>query len=366
MRITGIAIAICLLTGAAARAAEPSLAAVPGVAWVVKVKKRGEIGRGLYQFSTPLIDGERVVIGSAGGRVVSIDRRRGERRWEFVTDGPVVAGIAAASAHLYFGDAKGIVYAVRAADGMAEWRQEVGGEVAGTPLVLDNVLYVTTAGGELIAIDRATGARKWRTSRRMTVAPFSVKGGSSPVMVEGRIVFGAPDGKILAVDAASGALAWEVQLAAPATAVHDVDTTPLRHGGLLIAAAADGPLVAFAPQNGRIAWRADLGTVNPLAIESGTLYLAGAGRVYALDAGTGRTRWQTRLPVDETSGPVIIGDRLLLLSPIDQAFVVDKATGTLLGKRHMGSGSYGHPVADGNDAYFITDAGSAVALRIPN
>lgn len=342
-----------------------SLANVPSIEWVIKLKKRHGIGRGLYQFSTPLVVGDHVFAGSAGGRVISIDRHRGEKAWSLETEGPVIGPIRSFGDHIYFGDSKGILYSVSTQKGEADWKSPLGGEIAAAPLVTEQTVYAVTAAGELVAADRATGAQKWRTPRRTVSAPFTVRGASSPVMVDGRIAVGYPDGVVASHDPANGNTLWQPNLASPAAVLQDVDTTPVRIGELLIVATVDGTTAAISARDGRVVWQVKTGTPNEIASDGGTIYMAASGKVTAFDARSGSTIWQTAIPDSETSGPAIVGDKLFLISSIDQVYIVDRRDGTFMGKRHMGTGSYGQPVSEGNRVYLVTNAGNVVALKIP-
>lgn len=342
-----------------------SLDNAPSIEWVVKLKKRGGIGRGLLQFSAPLIVGERVYVGGAGGRFYAVDREHGDVLWNVDTDGPVVGAAREFGGQLYVGDGKGILYALNAENGATLWRIELGSEIMAAPLVTDPVIYVATMASDLIAIDRATGARKWRSPRRLVAAPFTVKGCSSPILIDRRVIVGFPDGTVAAHDAASGAVVWEQRLASSAAILQDVDTTPLPMGHLVLVGTIEQLIVGIESRTGRIVWKADGGTPNELVVGGGVVYSSGNGKLTALDAASGAVRWKVRLPVGETSTPLVVGEKLLLLTPADQIYLVNRTDGTVLGKRHLGTGSYGHPVGMGDRAYLVTNGGNLVALRIP-
>ncbi|MBI2345881.1 MAG: PQQ-binding-like beta-propeller repeat protein [Deltaproteobacteria bacterium] len=339
---------------------------VPAIEWVTKIKKRRGMGRGLYQFSTPVVADDRLYVGSAGGRVVCVELRLGKRLWSIDTEGPVVGPLRLAGEQLYFGDAKGILYAVQAADGSPIWRVDLGGEVMAAPLVVGTAVYAVTMHGELVSVDRATGARKWRTARRVSAAQFTVKGMSNPALLDGgRIAIGYPDGVIAVHDAVHGTLMWEQRLSAPAAMTQDVETTPLPLDGLLVVGTIDGIVAALDGRDGDVVWKAELGTPNDLAVADGIIYAAGSGRVAAIDGRRGQVLWTTRLPVGETSAPAVVGEALFVTSLTDRVYLLDRRTGAMLGKRHLGSGSYGHPVAAGDRVYVITNHGNLVALKVP-
>jgi alcohol dehydrogenase (cytochrome c) len=130
------------------------------------------------------------------------------------------------------------------------------------PVVIDNTIFFTTA-FDTIAIDAATCAQKWRTTETYTAAgPLNVNRGAA--VADGRVFRGTQDGRVLAYEAANGKRIWEVTIADPAMG----ETVPgalITWQGLVFAGNAGGDMKGV------------------------------KGRMYALDAATGRVVWEQYL-----------------------------------------------------------------------
>jgi alcohol dehydrogenase (cytochrome c) len=126
------------------------------------------------------------------------------------------------------------------------------------PIVIGRTLYATTD-TETFAIDALTCQQKWRVQEGAAGA-LPVNRGVA--FLDGRLFRGTQDGRVIALDAATGRKLWETTIADPKT----------------------GESVPAAP----IAWQGMVFIGNA----GGDRY-EGRGRIYALDAGTGKMLWET-------------------------------------------------------------------------
>lgn len=337
---------------------------LPKTEWRATLRKSANLGRGLYQFGAPMLRDDTLYVGSAKGGLFAI-ATTGKSRWHYDTTGPVFAPVAVYGNLVYAADAEGTVYAVHRDDGREEWRLELDAEIMAQPLATEATLFVVTMRGELIAIHRDSGAVRWRTPGRLVATSFSVKGASDPVAVGELIVVGHADGRVTAYRQSNGDIAWEERVAGRNAVLQDVDTKPLVVDGRLYIAAAGRGLMALEPSTGKTLWRSKLGSPNNLLLANNILYVAGQGNVYAVDPKTGGRHWESQLPESEVAAPVLVNGKLITISTQDRLYVLDPATGQLLGKRHLGSGTYGDLAVDGNLVYVLTNAANLLALRVP-
>ena len=127
------------------------------------------------------------------------------------------------------------------------------------PIVVGGTMYGTT-NTDTFAIDPATCAEKWRVHEDVRVPGLPVNRGAA--YLDGRLFRGLQDGRVIALDAATGRKLWETKIADP----------------------AKGESVPAAP----IAWEGMVFIGNA----GGDRY-EGRGRVYGLDAATGKMMWET-------------------------------------------------------------------------
>lgn len=139
-------------------------------------------------YSQPAIVGGRLFVGSAGGKVYSLDARSGCTYWEFSAPAPVrtamTVGAHGRGAAVYFGDQRGNVHAVDAMTGKLIWTTRVDAHalavVTGAPLLHEGRLLVPVASheeaaaarpdypccsfrGSVVALDAGTGRQLWQS-----------------------------------------------------------------------------------------------------------------------------------------------------------------------------------------------------------
>lgn len=136
------------------------------------------------------------------------------------------------------------------------------------PLVIGGTLYGTTE-KSTFAIDASTCAQKWKTTESYTTKnPLKVNRGAA--YLDNRLFRGTQDGRVLAYDARSGRRLWETTIADP----------------------GKGESVPAAP----LAWNDRVFVGNAGGDAKGV-----KGRIYALDAATGRILWEQYLVPREAS-----------------------------------------------------------------
>jgi polyvinyl alcohol dehydrogenase (cytochrome) len=141
----------------------------------------------LRALAQPTIVGGRIFVGSAAGRVFSLDAANGCTHWEFAAMAPVRTAISVGQGRrgwtVYFGDQRGNVYGLDAISGEKVWMTHVDEHkaalITGAPLLVDDRLLVPVGSGEevasmnpaypcctfrgsVVALDAQTGRRLWQ------------------------------------------------------------------------------------------------------------------------------------------------------------------------------------------------------------
>lgn len=135
------------------------------------------------------------------------------------------------------------------------------------PVVVNGVMYLTTY-KDTYAVNAATGALLWKNTLPIKASGLGSHRGAA---VEGGRVFrGAGDGFVHALDAATGREVWKTKIA-HAKRGESIPMAPIASNGMVFVGNAGGDVFGV------------------------------TGRIYALDAATGKTKW--RFDTIPTSGP---------------------------------------------------------------
>jgi outer membrane protein assembly factor BamB len=103
----------------------------------------------------------RLFVGTHDGRVLALDRARGERIWSFATGGSVLAAPAVDSGRVYVGSYDGAVYALDAATGALVWKRDTKGAIVSTPAVAGEHLVVGNRAYDVLGLEARTGHVAW-------------------------------------------------------------------------------------------------------------------------------------------------------------------------------------------------------------
>jgi eukaryotic-like serine/threonine-protein kinase len=116
---------------------------------------------GNWVWSTPVIDADRVYVGSMDGSVYAINRETGAQEWTFATGGAVPGSVALNDGHVYVGSIDRTLYRLDAETGTLAWQQPLDHWIMGSPLVLDDHVYVTSLSGHLYGFASEDGTPRW-------------------------------------------------------------------------------------------------------------------------------------------------------------------------------------------------------------
>ncbi|NLF38880.1 PQQ-binding-like beta-propeller repeat protein [bacterium] len=102
-------------------------------------------------FSSPAVDGERVVAGARDARVHCVNRKDGTRRWVFHTQGDVDSSPVLCGPYVVVGSNDGRVYVLDADTGLCAWQYEIGAAVSSSPAVTGGMIIVGADDGRVYA-----------------------------------------------------------------------------------------------------------------------------------------------------------------------------------------------------------------------
>ena len=236
---------------------------------------------------------------------------------------------------IYFMDKDGTFYALNVHGGRIEWKRKIGTLNASSPAYWNGRLFaVNLEPQQAVALNaKKKGQVLWRT-------PLPGRSESSPLVHNGKVIFGCESGDIFALDAKTGKVRWKVhtggavkgalaldhgtlfadnyagqvgdrrrQRAREVDGAHAGRWLPARRRRLLTPAVAfgrvylgglDGRVYSFVEKTGALAWSHSTGAEvysSPAVADTPhappTVFIGSEDkRFYALDAKTGAVRWE--------------------------------------------------------------------------
>jgi outer membrane protein assembly factor BamB len=149
---------------------------------------------------------------------------------------------AVADGVVYVGANDGILHAFEAKTGKDLWAADTGAEILAEPLVDGDKVYSANGLGVVSAYTRA-GKQVWTFTAGDAVY-------SSPVMAEGKVIFGCNDGWLYALDAATGKPAWINK-----DGTYTIESKPFVWNGKIYFGAWDQYIRCVNAKDGKLVWQ---------------------------------------------------------------------------------------------------------------
>jgi outer membrane protein assembly factor BamB len=224
--------------------------------------------------SSPVVFGDRVLIGSYDQNLYCVSTRTGAQIWKFKTNGPVHSTPSIAGDLAFIAGCDEFFHAVRISDGKEQFSVSSDAYTGASPALLGNSAYYGTFDNEVLMVSLTERRVGWRYQHPQRKFPFYssaavtatliVIGGrdkmvhgitpagkgawtfdtrarveSSPAIAGGRVFVGSNDGRFYVLNLASGAKLWEFDAGAPLSA------SPAIARGRIVIGAQDGRLYCF-------------------------------------------------------------------------------------------------------------------------
>ena len=384
-----------------------------------KLKLRWFFNAGDVVTATPAVVGDSVYVGDWEGTFYALRRADGTVRWKYSTkvhpttySGQIVSSAAVADVAgeqtVYFGGGK-TLYALRARDGKLRWKHELGRpgdgddptEIESSPVVVNGMVIIgwdvhNSASGEpagVLALDAATGKPRWTFDPEEGRPNGCGDVWASPTVdTEAGLVFAAsgncpssPEGwrryteAMFALDVDTGKPKWGYQPHEPNNDDFDFAGAPNLFTGtdgkqLVGLGNKDAVYYAVERDTGKPVWQRKVaepgltepgsnfstgGFIGPTASAEGVIVggtaIGGSPYLHALDAATGRIKWQQSEPA-ATYGAATIANGVVFIGGTDFTFrALDLQTGNVLWRQEMKGVVVGGAAVVGDDV--VTVAG---------
>jgi len=331
----------------------------------------------------PIVAKGRVYAMDGGSQVGAYDAATGNQIWQVDVKprdsrgNSFGGGVAFWKDRLYVSTGYGQVLALEPASGKVIWKASAGAPVRSGPTVADGRIFVVTVENELVVLATDDGRRLWSHDGIPETA--GLVGSSSPAVEGEVVVVGYSSGELFALTVENGRVLWSDNLAGASSAdavsaLADIRGRPVIDRGRVFAASHSGRMVSINLRTGERNWEQDIGSSHGPWVAGDYVYvLSTENELVCLTRNDGKVRWVQRLPSyqDEKAredpirwvGPVLGGDRLIMLSSDGWALSVSPYTGQPLGREEMPAGAFVDPVIANNTLFVLTDTAELSAYR---
>ena len=245
------------------------------------------------------------------------------------------------------------------------------------PTIDNGRLFAISDDNELFGLDADTGDIMWTYQAivetvRMLTAP-------SPAVLDDVVVAPFSSGEIVALRVQNGGVLWQEALSArgnltPLATLNDIASGPVLADGYVFATSQSGSFAAFDLRTGQRVWSQPAGSLGyPLVIGDFVYTVTTEGEVTCMSKVDGTVIWITQLRVFKKqkkrkkriswAGPIIAGDRLIMMSSNGKGVEVSPFDGSIMREFKLSGSVYVSPIIANDTVYYITDSAKLVALK---
>jgi outer membrane protein assembly factor BamB len=329
----------------------------------------------------------------ADGRVYTIDTRAtvrafsadtGAQVWETQVRGDNAplntlfgGGVSFDSGRIYATNGAGDAAALDAATGAIVWRVRPGGPLRGAPTIGNENVYVVSQDNQLYALNSSTGETRWTGAGSFEQA--GVFGSAAPAFAQSTVVAGFSSGELTAYRYENGQVVWQDALARTGIStvvgtISDIDADPVIDQGRVFAVGQGGRMVAVELITGQRAWEINIaGISNPWVAGDWLFVVTDRAQLLAVARSSGRIRWISQLQRYRDAedregpifwrGPILAGNRLILVSSTGQIAYVSPVDGSILSTTSTGGSFSLPPVVANGSLFLLDDSGRLTAWR---
>ncbi|MEE8443403.1 MAG: PQQ-binding-like beta-propeller repeat protein, partial [Dehalococcoidia bacterium] len=331
--------------------------------------------------ATPAAAGDMLYVATSDYRVVALDAATGREIWTHPVRGPVNSPLTIAGDLVFVGMRDWNIIALDAKTGDLRWSFKTKNPIYGSATVLDGSLYVGSSDRHIYSLDASTGELRWDLETEGWVI-------ASPAIDQGIVVVGDQRGEIYMVDASNGTLRNQVQV----SRISEVNTVTLVDDAAYFTTSKgviafrytqkDTPfqkgiwtiwlnffLWKMAPQPAPIPgflWAVgfDERVMAEMATADGRLFAATAnGSLHALDLETGERLWEAEGLGQLFSSPMVSGDEVIQASYDGTIYGFDVSTGEQRWAISVAKGITTSPILADDTLYVPTIFGTLYAIR---
>jgi outer membrane protein assembly factor BamB len=248
----------------------------------------------------------------------------------------------------------------------------------GPPTVRDGRLFVTSIDNRLHALRSADGSELWPPYQAIAEAA-GLLGSASPAVEGGIVIAPFSSGEVVALRADTGRVLWIDSLATTRRTdelalLSDVRAKPVIDQNQVFAVSYAGLLAAIDVRTGQRIWERETGGLfGPWAAGAYLFFLSNQQELACLSRDTGAVYWVVQLPMFANekkrkepilwAGPLLAGDRLIVVSSQGKALFLSPQNGTQLLEQQLPDAVARPPIVVDGTLFVLSDSGELAAYR---
>jgi outer membrane protein assembly factor BamB len=286
-------------------------------------------------------------------------------------------GTAYDSGKLFVSTGFGSVFALDAASGQQLWKADLQVPIVNAPVASGGRVLVSSEDNHFVALAQSDGRTLW--DHQGISESAGILTSTSAAVAGDTVIVPYTSGELFALRIDNGTPEWNDMLtkSGNVTALSELDDIagrPVIDRDMVFAISHSGMMAAININTGDRVWSREVGGIQtPWAAGDFVYVLTTDSQVLCLQRKDGKVRWLHQMPRWEDpkdhdtaivwSGPLLVSDRLILVSSGGKAISLSPYTGEMLGRVDIPDGTYIPPVVANGTLYLLTNSAQLVAMR---
>ena len=334
-----------------------------------------------FLLSSPIIEDGKIYSLGSDSKVNSYDLKTKRKLWQ--KDMSVKkekkkegfgGGISYENGIIFVTNGFGNVLALDANSGEEIWKINIRIPIRSAPIAFDNTVYVISHDNQVFALNSLNGEVLW--NHRGILESASVLSSNS-VSIDGGLVF-VPysSGEIYAIRSLNGSVVWTDSLSRTGSStslseINSITARPVTDNGRMISISHAGRMISVDISSGERLWTLDIsGTETPWVSGDWVFALSTNSELVGVSRNAGKIKWVTQLEqyINEEkredpirwSGPVMISDKLFVISSHGVAAFISPQTGEIIETNKIPGSFFIAPVIVDGVIYLLNDSGDLI------
>lgn len=334
--------------------------------------------------ASPIVAEGKVFVLDADATVRAFDTKSGNQLWkqdltpeDEDSEKARGGGVAYDNGKLFVVTGFGKVHALNPGTGAVLWTTDGGVPFRASPTANGGRVFAVTSDNQLLCLAEQNGQILWR--HRGITESAGILAATSPAVAGSIVIVPYSSGELFALRVENGTPLWSDSLTRTGnltslSELNDIAGRPVIDRDRVIAISHSGRMVSIDLRTGERVWTKDIAGVQTPWVAGDFIYVLNTDQeVVAISRRDGRIRWLTKLdryedpeakedPI-EWSGPILVSDRLILVSTTGKAVSLSPYTGEIKGQIDLPGKTLIAPIVADGTLYILTDDAELVALR---
>jgi outer membrane protein assembly factor BamB len=199
-----------------------------------------------YLQTSPVISDSCIYTGSLNGKFYKINRRDGAIIWEKNVKSAIHSTAALHNDKVVFGSDDGYIHALNISDGTDAWKLKTDNSVFAAPMIYNEQIYIGSYDSTYYCLNLDSGTVKWKTNLKTKIHS------GTALYQNVSLIIGGIDGNLYSINSDNGTINWSFSTKGVIT------STPLVSGDYVYFSSYDWKTYCVDARSGKMLWNFEI------------------------------------------------------------------------------------------------------------